>query len=69
MSTLRRLADRGLAKPPRWLPGNVRYETIMGSVAYGVSSGTSDVGRLRLGHPAQGGHLPPPPGRDPSILS
>ncbi|AGA31383.1 nucleotidyltransferase domain-containing protein [Singulisphaera acidiphila] len=43
MSTLQRLADRGLAKPPRWLPGNVQYETIMGSVAYGVSSDTSDV--------------------------
>ena len=38
-----RLTDRGLIKPPRWLPGNVQYETIMGSVAYGVSSDTSDV--------------------------
>lgn len=43
MSTLQRLADRGLVKPPRWLPGNVQYETIMGSAAYGVSSDTSDV--------------------------
>ena len=43
MSTLQRLTDRGLLKPPRWLPGNVQYETIMGSVAYGVSSDTSDV--------------------------
>src|SRR3954464_6079232 len=43
MSTLERLTDRGLARPPRWLPGNVQYETIMGSVAYGVSSDTSDV--------------------------
>jgi predicted nucleotidyltransferase len=43
MSTLQRLADRGLVRPPRWLPGNVQYETIMGSVAYGVSSDTSDV--------------------------
>src|SRR6476659_713143 len=42
MSTLQRLADRRLVKPPRWLPGNVQYETIMGSVAYGVSSDTSD---------------------------
>jgi len=32
-----------LIKPPRWLPGNVQYETIMGSVAYGVSSDTSDL--------------------------
>ncbi len=43
MSALQRLTDRGLVKPPRWLPGNVQYETIMGSVAYGVSSDTSDV--------------------------
>jgi predicted nucleotidyltransferase len=43
MSTLQRLTERGLIKPPRWLPGNVQYETIMGSVAYGVSSDTSDV--------------------------
>ena len=43
MSTLQRLADRGLVKPPRWLPANVQYETIMGSAAYGVSSDTSDV--------------------------
>src|SRR3954462_5460788 len=43
MSTLQRLTDRGLVKPPRWLPGNVQYETIMGSVAYGVSSDTSDL--------------------------
>ncbi len=43
MSTLQRLTDRGLLRPPRWLPGTVQYETIMGSVAYGVSSDTSDV--------------------------
>ena len=43
MSTLQRLTDRGLIKPPRWLPGNVQYETTMGSVAYGVSSDSSDV--------------------------
>ncbi len=43
MSTLQRLTDRGLIKPPRWLPGNVQYETIMGSAAYGVASETSDI--------------------------
>jgi uncharacterized protein len=43
MSTVQRLSDRGLIKPPRWLPGSVQYETIMGSAAYGVSSETSDV--------------------------
>lgn len=43
MGTLQRLADRGFVRPPRWLPGNVQYETIMGSVAYGVSSDASDM--------------------------
>lgn len=43
MSTLQRLTNQERLKPPRWLPGNVQYETIMGSVAYGVSSDTSDV--------------------------
>ena len=43
MSMIQRLTDRNLLRPPRWLPGNVQYETIMGSVAYGVSSDTSDV--------------------------
>jgi len=43
VSTLQRLADRGLIRPPKWLPGNVQYETIMGSTAYGVSSDSSDV--------------------------
>ncbi len=42
-STVSRLVDRGLARPPRWLPSNVQFETIMGSVAYGVSSDTSDM--------------------------
>jgi predicted nucleotidyltransferase len=43
MSTLQRLTDRGLIRPLRWLPNAVQYETIMGSVAYGVSSDTSDL--------------------------
>jgi uncharacterized protein len=42
MSTLQRLADRGLVRPPRWLAANIQYETIMGSAAYGVSSDSSD---------------------------
>jgi predicted nucleotidyltransferase len=42
MSTLQRLTERGLVRPPRWLPANVQYETIMGSMAYGVSSDASD---------------------------
>ncbi len=43
MSTVQRLTDRNLVRPPNFLPGSVHYETIMGSVAYGVSSDTSDM--------------------------
>jgi predicted nucleotidyltransferase len=43
MYNTRILAERGYHKPPRWLPGTLQYETQMGSVAYGVSSDTSDV--------------------------
>ncbi len=43
MSTTQRLTERGLVRPPRWLPTNVQYETIMGSLAYGVSSDASDI--------------------------
>jgi predicted nucleotidyltransferase len=43
MSTIQRLTERGLAKPPRWLAGNVVYEALGGSVSYGVSSDTSDI--------------------------
>lgn len=42
-STVKRLTKLGLIKPPNFLPDNVHYETIMGSVAYGVSSDTSDM--------------------------
>lgn len=42
-STVKRLVERGLVRPPQWLADNIHYETIMGSVAYGVSSDTSDM--------------------------
>jgi predicted nucleotidyltransferase len=40
---VRRLADKGLIKPPGFVTGSVHYETIMGSMAYGVSSDSSDM--------------------------
>ncbi|MHC5537383.1 hypothetical protein ACYOEI_04005 [Singulisphaera rosea] len=43
MSTIQRSTDRDLVRPPPWLPGYVQYETIMGSVAYGVSPDSSDM--------------------------
>jgi predicted nucleotidyltransferase len=42
-SVMQRLTEKGIAHPPKWLPANVHYETMMGSVAYGVSSDTSDM--------------------------
>lgn len=42
-STIQKLTEKGLIRPPAWLPSNVMCEVIMGSVAYGVSSDTSDM--------------------------
>jgi len=42
-STVSRLHKLGLISPPSWLPDNVQYECMMGSVAYGVSTDYSDV--------------------------
>lgn len=42
-SRVQLLKQKGLIAPPKWLPQNVHYEVIMGSVAYGVSSDTSDM--------------------------
>lgn len=39
---VKQLTERGLITPPSFLPDNVHYLTMMGSVAYGVSSDTSD---------------------------
>jgi predicted nucleotidyltransferase len=41
-STIERLTQQQHIRPPSWLPGNVRYETIMGSNCYGVSIDNSD---------------------------
>jgi predicted nucleotidyltransferase len=43
MSLRKVLASGAALSPPGWLADNLCYETIMGSVAYGVSSDTSDV--------------------------
>ena len=42
MSTIKRLVQRGLIKPPSFVAEETHYETIMGSVAYGVSNDLSD---------------------------
>ena len=41
-STIYSLAKRNLIRPPKWLPDNTHYETVMGSIAYGVATDTSD---------------------------
>ena len=41
-SVVSRLTERGLIRPPTWLPGNIRYEGGQGSTAYGASTDDSD---------------------------
>lgn len=43
LNTMRRLEAEKLIHPPHFLIDNLAYATIMGSVAYGVSSDTSDM--------------------------
>lgn len=42
-SLVDRLTERRAITPPSYLKNNIHYETIMGSVAYGVSGDTSDM--------------------------
>lgn len=42
-SRVQELHKKGLISPPPWLPLAVHYETMMGSVAYGVSTDKSDM--------------------------
>jgi uncharacterized protein len=42
-SRVQLMTKKGLAHPPKWLPQNIHYEVITGSVSYGVSSDTSDM--------------------------
>jgi predicted nucleotidyltransferase len=42
-STVKALSRKGLVKAPSFLPDTVQYETIMGSMAYGVSTDASDM--------------------------
>tara|TARA_Y100000034_G_scaffold135520_1_gene207762 strand:+ start:2717 stop:3610 length:894 start_codon:yes stop_codon:yes gene_type:complete len=42
-SAVQRAIRKGLVHPPGFIADNLHYETIMGSVAYGVSSDTSDM--------------------------
>ncbi len=41
-SVVSRLTEKGLIRPPTWLPGNVRFEGVQGSVAYGAATDDSD---------------------------
>ena len=42
-SIIQKLVKQELIKPPAFLPSNVHYETMMGSIAYGVSDDNSDL--------------------------
>lgn len=43
MSVVKKLTDQGLIKPPSYVTAACHYETIMGSLSYGVSSDNSDI--------------------------
>ena len=43
MSLRKVIAAGASVSPPSWLPDSLCYESMMGSVAYGVSSDTSDI--------------------------
>jgi predicted nucleotidyltransferase len=43
MQVVKNLYNKKLINPPKWLPDNVMYEVITGSVAYGISNDTSDM--------------------------
>lgn len=42
-SVIQKLVKEGKASPPKFLPDNIHYEVMMGSVAYAVSGGGSDI--------------------------
>jgi uncharacterized protein len=42
-SRVQLMKQKGLIAPPKWLPQNIHYEVIAGSVSYGISSDTSDM--------------------------
>ena len=37
------LKDKGLIQPPKWLPNNIIFEGMTGSIAYNVSNDSSDI--------------------------
>jgi predicted nucleotidyltransferase len=41
-SVIAQLTEKNLIHPPDWLASNVMYETLMGSIVYGVASDASD---------------------------
>lgn len=52
------LLKKELIHPPKWLPDNTMYLTLMGSVAYGCSSDTSDVDIYGFAIPDKGSVFP-----------
>lgn len=42
-SRVQLMKQKGLISPPKWLPANIHYEVMTGSVSYACSSDTSDM--------------------------
>lgn len=58
-NVIKELTDKKLINPPPWLPLNVQYLGITGSVAYGVSSDTSDMDLIGWAIPPKNIIFPP----------
>ena len=43
MSYVQKLTEKGLISPPKFLPDNIQYEALTGSISYGASDNTSDM--------------------------
>ncbi|MEM7033402.1 MAG: nucleotidyltransferase domain-containing protein [Chloroflexota bacterium] len=43
MNLIQKLVKKQLISPPKWLPNNVHYLVMMGSIAYGASNDSSDM--------------------------
>jgi uncharacterized protein len=63
-SITQKLSNDKLITPPNWLPQNVQYEVMMGSIAYGCSNDASDcdiygfcIPNKEIVFPAEAGHI------------
>lgn len=57
-SVIQKLIDQKLIDPPPFMSGSIQYETICGSMSYGVSSDSSDMDIMAFCIPDKGTVFP-----------